>query len=63
MLSTHVEKEVNLPTVPTCVGGVPIEDSNFIRNSISPSYPAIMGMTSQDLSILVLPTKALHLIM
>lgn len=40
-----------------------MQDSNFIRNFIIHSYPATMGINSQDLFILVLPTKTLHLIM
>lgn len=54
MLGTHVDKELNMSTVPICVCGIPMQDSNLIRNFIIPSYPAIMGMTSQDLLILVL---------
>lgn len=68
MLSTSVwmrqgAKQHNLWTVPTCMCGVPMKDSNFIRNFNMHSYPAIMDMTSQDLFMLFLTTKALHLTM
>lgn len=40
-----------------------MQDSNLIKNLNIHCYPTTVGMTSQDLFILLLTTKTLHLIM